>query len=160
VVTPEQVTAYYMRKVKKFYENANILSNDIVISVPSYFTNAERQAMLDAADIAGLKCIRLINESTAVALSYGFFRRPDIQEKENRVVAFVDLGHSKLTVTIASFEKSKMKILVHNSDRNIGARNFDYLLVDKLGEEFAKKYGSDPRKNVRARLRMLDVIEK
>jgi heat shock protein 4 len=116
--------------------------------------------MLDAADIAGLKCIRLINESTAVALSYGFFRRPDIQEKENRVVAFVDLGHSKLTVTIASFEKSKMKILVHNSDRNIGARNFDYLLVDKLGEEFAKKYGSDPRKNVRARLRMLDVIEK
>lgn len=53
-----------------------------------------------------------------------------------------------------------MKIIIHNSDRNIGARNFDYLLVDKLGEAFTKKVGSDPRKNVRARLRMLDVIEK
>lgn len=160
VLTPEQAVAYYLRKVKKFYENSNILSNDIVISVPSYFTNAERQAMLDASEIAGLKCIRLINESTAVALSYGFFRRPELKDGEPRVVAFVDLGHSKLTVTIASFEKSKMKILVHNSDRNLGARNFDYLLVDRLGEEFSKKFGADPRKNVRARLRMLDVIEK
>jgi molecular chaperone DnaK (HSP70) len=65
-----------------------------------------------------------------------------------------------LTVTIASFLKGKMKIIVHNSDRNLGARNFDYLLVDILGEEFAKKYGVDPRKNIRARLRMLDIIEK
>ena len=160
VLTPEQVTAFYLRKVKKFYESANILSNDIVISVPAYFSNAERQAMLDAAEIAGLKCIRLVNESTAVALSYGFFRRPELKDGEPRVVAFVDLGHSKLTVTVASFEKSKMKILVHNSDRNLGARNFDFLLVDRLGEEFAKKHGADPRKNVRARLRMLDVIEK
>ena len=160
VVTPEQIYAYYLKKVKKFYEIANILSNDIVISVPSYYSNAERQSVLDAADIAGLKCIRLINESTATALNYGFFRRPDLDEKNPRVVAFVDLGHSKLTVTIASFLKGKMKIIIHNSDRNIGARNFDYLLVDKLGEAFTKKVGSDPRKNVRARLRMLDVIEK
>ncbi len=116
--------------------------------------------MLDASEIAGLKCIRLVNESTAIALNYGFFRRPDLDEKVARNVAFVDLGHSKLTVTIVSFLKGKMKIIIHNSDRNIGARNFDYLLVDQLGEEFTKKVGSDPRKNIRARLRMLDVIEK
>lgn len=53
-----------------------------------------------------------------------------------------------------------MKILCHHSDRNLGARNIDDLLVDILGGEFAKKYGVDPRKNARARLRMLDVIEK
>lgn len=152
--------AYYFRKIKTFYENANILSNDLVFSVPAYYSNAERQSVLDAAEIAGLKCIRLLNESTAVALNYGFFRKPDLSEKDPRIVAFVDFGHSKLTVTIASFLKGKMKIIVHNSDRNLGARNFDYLLVDILGEEFNKKYGVDPRKNIRARLRMLDVIEK
>lgn len=53
-----------------------------------------------------------------------------------------------------------MKILCHHSDRNLGARNMDYLLLEKLGEEFTKKYGVDPRKQVRSRLRMLDIIEK
>ena len=152
--------AYYFKKIKIYYENANILSNDIVISVPSYYSNSERQAVLDAAEIANLKCIRLINESTAIALNYGFFRKADLPEKDPRNVVFVDLGHSKLTVTIASFLKGKMRIIVHNSDRNLGARNMDNLLVDILGEEFTKKVGSDPRKNVRCRLRMLDFIEK
>jgi heat shock protein 4 len=159
-VTPEQVLGYYFRKIKKFFEHSYILSNDIVISVPSYYSNAERQAVLDAAEIGGLKCIRLINESTAVALNYGFFRKQDLPDKDPRYVAFVDLGHSKLTVTIASFLKGKMRIVIHSSDRNLGARNMDYLLVEKLGAEFAKKVGSDPRKNIRCRLRMLDVIEK
>ena len=150
-----------MKKLKTFYELANIQTKDIVLSVPSYFSNVERQAVLDAAEIAHLKCIRLINESTAVALTYGFFRRPDLPEKgDPRNVVFVDLGHSKLTVTVASFLAGKMKIICHHSDRNFGARNFDNLLVEKLGEEFNKKYGADPRKNVRARLRMLDAIEK
>lgn len=110
------------------------MSNDIVITVPSYFSNAERQAVLDAAEVANIKCLRLINESTAIALNYGFFRRSDLHEKDARIVAFVDLGHSKCTVTIASFIKGKMRIIIHKSDRNIGARNFDYLLVDILGE--------------------------
>jgi heat shock protein 4 len=65
-----------------------------------------------------------------------------------------------MTVTIASFIKGKMHIVIHKSDRNIGARGMDYELVEKLGEEFTKKYGADPRKNIRARLRMLDIIEK
>jgi heat shock protein 4 len=82
----------------------------------------ERQAYLDAAEIAGLKTLRLINESTAIALNYGFFRKTDLPDKDPRYVAFVDLGHSKLTVTIASFLKGKMRIVVHKSDRNLGAR--------------------------------------
>lgn len=94
-------------------------------------------------------------------MTYGFFRKPDLPEKgEPRNVVFVDFGHSKLTVTIASFLAGKMRIICHHSDRNLGGRNIDYLLVDKLGEEFAKKVGADPRRNLRARLRMLDVIEK
>ncbi len=128
--------------------------------MPSYFGNVERQGVLDAAEIAGLKCIRLINESTAIALNYGFFRKADLPDKDPRYVAFVDLGHSKTTVTIASFIKGKTRVVIHKSDRNLGARNMDALLVDKLGEEFTKKYGADPRKNIRCRLRMLDAIEK
>lgn len=73
---------------------------------------------------------------------------------------FVDLGHNKLTVTIASFLAGKLRIICHKSDRNIGARNMDYIILEKIGEEFNKKYGCDPRKNVRCRLRMLDSIEK
>lgn len=160
IVTPEQVLAYYLKKTKTFFENSGIQGNDLVITCPSYYSNVERQAVLDAAEIAGLKCIRLINESTAIALNYGFFRKADLPDKDPRYVVFVDLGHSKLTVTIASFIKGKMQIVVHKSDRNIGARGMDYELVEKLGEDFTKKYSADPRKNVRARLRMLDVIEK
>jgi len=123
--------------MKTFFEHANIQSKDIVISVPSYFSNVERQAVLDAAEIADLKCIRLINEATAVALTYGFFRKPDLPATgDPRYVVFVDLGHSKLTITVASFFSTKMSILCHHSDRNLGARNMDYVLVDKLSEEF------------------------
>jgi len=152
--------------VKTFFETSGISTNEIVLSVPSYFSNVERQGVLDAADIAGIKCIRLLNESTAIALNYGFFRKADLPDKDPRYVVFVDLGHSKLSVTIASFIKGKMRIVVHKNDRNLGARNMDYLLLLRvywpklLGEEFTKKVGSDPRKNIRARLRMLDVIEK
>lgn len=116
--------------------------------------------MLDAAEIAGFKCIRLLNEGTAAALTYGFFKKADLPKDSDKYVAFVDLGHSKTTVTVVAFRQGEMKILASHSDRNVGARNIDYMLVDKYGEQFAKKYDCDPRKNVRARLRMLDAIEK
>lgn len=113
ILTPEQVLAFFMKKLKEFYVIAGINSTEIVFSVPSYFSNVERQAVQDASDIAGLKCIRIINESTAVALSYGFFRKADLPDKDPRYVVFFDLGHSKLTITFASFIKSKLKIVIH-----------------------------------------------
>ena len=157
---PEQVMGFYLKKVKTYFEKAGMNSKEIVISVPSYATNAERQAYLDAAEIAGIKCVRLINEGTATALTYGFFRSKDLDEKVERIVAFVDFGHSKLTVTFASFLRGKMKILSTYSNKNLGARNIDFLLFDVLGGNFAKKYGCDPRPNLRCRLRLLDSIEK
>lgn len=135
-------------------------SKEIVLSCPNYATNGERQAYLDAADIAGINCIRLINEGTATALTYGFFRKGDLDAEKERIVAFVDFGHSKLSVTYASFVKTKMKILGTYSNKNLGARQIDYQLFELLGGEFAKKYGCDPRNNLRCRLRLLDSIEK
>ena len=104
MLTPEQVLAYYLKRTKKNFELANISTKDIVVSVPSYFSNVERQAVLDSCEIAHYKCIRLINESTAVCLNYGFFRKSDLPEKgDPRNVVFVDFGHSKLTVTVGAF---------------------------------------------------------
>jgi molecular chaperone DnaK (HSP70) len=101
--TVEQVIGFYMVKLKKYFEKADIKSKDLVVSVPSYCSNVERQCLLDAAEIAGLNCLRVINESTAIALQYGFFRKRDFDAKLQKTVAFVDFGHSKTTVTIASF---------------------------------------------------------
>lgn len=156
----EQIVAFYLTKLKKFYENNDIKCKDVVLSVPSYWSNAERQALLDATEIAGLKCLRLINESTAIALQYGFFRKKDLDAKEERRVAFVDFGHSKTTVTIASFIQGKTKIICHKSDRNLGGRDLDWAILEAIGGEFAKKTGADPRKNPRCILRMLEAIEK
>lgn len=78
----------------------------MVISVPSYFTEFERKSLLDAAKIADVDVIRLFNESSAVALGYGIFRKADLT-KDARNVVFVDMGHSKLSAFCASFTKDK-----------------------------------------------------
>lgn len=160
VFTPEQIMGFYLKKARTFFEQAGMKSNEIVISVPTYASNAERQAYLDAAEIAGIKCVRLINESTATALTYGFFRKNDLDAAQPRKVVFVDYGHSKLTCTYAQFLPGKMKVLYTYSNRNMGARQIDFQLFDLLGGEFAKKFGCDPRPNTRCRLRLLDSIEK
>lgn len=151
---------FFLKKSMTYFEAAGMKSKDIVISVPPYATNSERQAYLDAAEIADIKCIRLVNESTATALTYGFFRKAELDEKIVRNVVFVDFGHSKLSCTFAQFLKGKMKILYTFSDRNLGARKIDYALFELLAVEFQKKHGCDPRESPRARLRLLDSIEK
>ena len=156
----EQVMAYYLIKMKRFYELSEIACKELVLTIPSYCSNVERQALLDAAKIAGLKVQRVINESTAVALQYGFFRKRDLDPKNERIVAFVDLGHSKCTVSIASFTQGQTKILCHRSDRNLGAREWDYEITKVLAAEFEKKYGDDPMENKRCVLRLLEAVEK
>ena len=160
VLTPEQVLACFLRKAKAYFEKEGMMGNEMVISVPTYASNVERQAYLDAAEIAGIKCVSLINESTATALTYGFFRKDDLNAKKPRIVAFVDFGHSKLTITYCSFVPGKTKIIMSHSNRNLGARKIDFMLFDIFAAEFAKKYGCDPREDKRCRLRMLDAIEK
>ena len=152
--------AFYLRKLHEFYVKAEAPTKDIVLTIPSYCSNTERQSLVDAAEIAGFKCLRVINESTAIAYNYGFFRKNDLSTDSERVVAFVDMGHSKTTVTIAGFKQKECRIITHRSDRNLGGRDLDYAIMQKVGEEFMKKYGDDPRENVRCRLRMLETIEK
>jgi molecular chaperone DnaK (HSP70) len=85
--------------------------SEAVLSVPSYYTEMERKAFLDAASMINLKVLKLMNESSAIALSYGIFRKAELDETAPKHVVFVDFGHSKLEAFVASFTKGKAKIV-------------------------------------------------
>jgi len=156
---PEQVYGAFLSKLKTFFARHED-KTDVVIAVPPYYSAVERQAVLDACRIGNVNCLKLVNDNTAIAVSYGFFWRKDFKDNEATNVAFVDVGHAKTTVTIASFTQKKVKIISHKSSRNLGARNFDASILNKVGEEFFLKYKVDPWTNPKSRIRMLDTIEK
>ncbi|XP_075972848.1 heat shock protein 70Cb isoform X2 [Anticarsia gemmatalis] len=162
VFSPEQITAMLFTKLKDIAATAlQTPINDCVISVPSYFTNAERNALLDAAGIAGLNVLRLMNETTATALAYGIYKQdlPAPEEKPKNVV-FVDFGHSSLQVSACAFNKGKLRVLATSSDPQCGGRDIDMALAEHFCQEFITKYKLDARKNQRAFLRLLQEVEK
>uniref|UniRef100_A0A3B5AE78 Heat shock protein family A (Hsp70) member 4 like n=1 Tax=Stegastes partitus TaxID=144197 RepID=A0A3B5AE78_9TELE len=162
VFTVEQITGMLLTKLKETSESA--LKKpvvDCVISVPSFFTDAERRSVFDATQIAGLNCLRLINDTTAVALAYGIYKQdlPTPEERPRNVV-FVDMGHSSFQVSITAFNKGKLKVLATAFDPYLGGRNFDEVLVDYFCEEFKGKYKLNVRDNPRALLRLHQECEK
>ena len=99
--TPEQVVAILLKDLKRIAEEEQgSVVTDCVISVPVFFTEAQRYAMLSASNLAGLKCLRLMNEPTATALAYGIFKT-DLPEEVPVNVAFVDVGNASLQVRAA-----------------------------------------------------------
>lgn len=161
VFSPEQLTAMLFTKLKDTSAAAlQTQINDCVITVPFYYTNAERKALLDAAQIAGLNVLRLMNETSATALSYGFYRTDLPAENEkSRNVIFVDCGHSSIQVSACAFNKSKLKMLAAASDQ-LGGRDFDHYLAEHISNEFITKYKIDPRTNKRAWVRLCAEVEK
>lgn len=159
--SPEQLTAMLFTKLKETSETAlQAQVNDCVIACPIFFTNAERQALLNAANIADLNVLRLINETTAVALSYGFYKQdlPAIDEKPRNVI-FVDFGNASLQVSAVAFNKGKLKMICSAWDQ-IGGRDFDGILADKFAQDFQAKYKINAKTNPRAYLRLLAEVEK
>ncbi|KAJ7405138.1 Heat shock 70 kDa protein 4L [Willisornis vidua] len=158
----EQITGMLLAKLKETSESAlKKPVADCVISVPSFFTDAERRSVMAAAQIAGLNCLKLMNETTAVALAYGIYKQdlPALEEKPRNVV-FVDMGHSAYQVTICAFNKGKLKVLATTFDPFVGGRNFDEALVDYFSEEFRTKYKLNVKENARALLRLYQECEK
>lgn len=162
VFSPEQLTAMLFTKLK---ESATIALqtpiNDCVISVPGYFTNAERNALLDAASIAGLNVLRLMNETTATALAYGIYKQdlPAPEEKPKNVV-FVDFGHSSLQVSACAFNKGKLRVLATSTDPQCGGRDIDMALAEYFCQDIFSRLKLDAKKNQRAFLRLLQEVEK
>ncbi|XP_051171051.1 97 kDa heat shock protein isoform X2 [Leptopilina boulardi] len=162
VFSPEQITAMLFTKLKDISETAlQTVVNDCVISVPSYFTQAERQALLDAARIAGLNVLRLFNETTATALCYGIYKQdlPTVDTAPRNVV-FVDCGYASLQVSICAFHKGKLKMLASASDSQLGGRDIDTILAEYFCKDFLSRYKIDAHNNPRAYLRLLTEVEK
>lgn len=108
-MTPEQVLASYFTELSKIVQFNNLDEKLIMVAVPSYFTQKERKSVLAAAQIANLKNIELVNESAAMGLDYGAFKKNEMGEGKN--VLFVDFGHSKLSASLIKFTNSDMEIL-------------------------------------------------
>jgi len=161
-LTCEQIMGMYMTYLKSIAEmNLNTKVVDCVISVPSFMTDTERRAMLDASQIAGLNCLKLMNDTTAVALTYGLYNSnlPELTEKPH-VVVFVDMGFSQIQVSAVAFNKGKLRMLATVFDNNLGGRDFDRVLLDYFQKDFLAKYKLDAYSNTRARLRLRAECEK
>ncbi|RKO96376.1 heat shock protein 70, partial [Caulochytrium protostelioides] len=161
-----QLAAMFFGKVKEFTAaEINLPVTDAVISVPGWYTDHQRRALLDACNIAGINCLRLMNELTASALGYGITKLdlPDTTLDANakpRNVVFVDMGHSNFQVSVVSFVKGKLVVKGTAYDRNLGGRDLDELICQHFIKEFDAKYKMDIVSNPRAVFRLRAQCEK
>ena len=160
--TPVQLTAMLFTKLKDTADAAlQTKVKDVVISVPVYYTDRQRHAMLDAAAIAGLNVLKLMNDTTATALAYGIYKQdlPAPEEKPRNVV-FVDCGHTGIQAAACSFNKGKLVMQSCAYDRSCGGRAFNEVLAKKFAEDFKGKYKVDAFTNVKAMLKLISESEK
>lgn len=158
--TPERLVAMILSDLKTIAEaDHGAKVTDAVVSIPVFFTDPQRRAMLDACQIAGLNTMRLMHETTATALAYGIFKTAEFGDDPHNVV-FVDVGHSALQVCVVRFTKSQLKVLATGFDRNLGGNEFDKAMFEHFCEEFQGKHKIDVKSNARASLRLRIAIEK
>ncbi|PHH69721.1 hypothetical protein CDD80_6552 [Ophiocordyceps camponoti-rufipedis] len=160
--TSTQLVAMFLSKIKQTAANELKLPvSDLCMSVPPWFTDIHRRALLDAAEIAGLKLLRLMNDTTAAALGWGITKLdlPGPEERPRRV-CFVDIGHSNYTCSVIEFKKGELSVKATAWDRNFGGRDFDKALVDHLAKEFKIKYKVDIYSHGRAMARTIAAAEK
>jgi molecular chaperone DnaK len=155
--TPQQLSAFLLQKVKRDAEA--FLGDKVekaVITVPAYFNDNQRQATKDAGAIAGLEVVRLVNEPTAAALSYGL----DKTGKEQKILVF-DLGGGTLDVTIMEMgAEGTSQVLSTSGDTQLGGTDMDNALIDYIAGEFKKETGVDVRKDAMAMQRVREASEK
>ncbi|EON69231.1 hsp88-like protein [Coniosporium apollinis CBS 100218] len=160
--TATQLIAMFLSKIRLTASaELKLPVSDVVLSCPAWYTDAQRRSLLDATEVAGLKCLRLMNETTATALGYGITKTdlPGAEEKPRRV-AFIDIGHSNYTCSVVEFRKGEVTVKSTAYDRHFGGRNVDKALVDHFAAEFKEKYKIDIKSNAKARLRVAQACEK
>ncbi|RAL66124.1 hypothetical protein DID88_005795 [Monilinia fructigena] len=160
--TATQLVAMYLSKIKQTASvELKLPVSDMVMSVPAWFTDVQRRSLMDAAEISGLKLLRLMNDTTAAALGYGITKLdlPGPEEKPRRV-AFIDIGHSNYTVSIVEFRKGELTVKSTAYDRHFGGRDFDKALVEHFATEFKEKYKIDIKSNPKAMVRVAAAAEK
>jgi molecular chaperone DnaK len=154
--TPQQISAFILQKIKRDAEaHLGVPVKKVVITVPAYFNDNQRQATKDAGTIAGLEVVRIINEPTAAALAYGL----DKSEKEQKIMVF-DLGGGTLDVTIMDFGDGVFEVVSTNGDTQLGGTDMDNSLVDYVVGEFKAEHGIDLSKDRMAVQRIREAVEK
>ena len=153
--SPSQVSAFILQKMKETAES--FLGEPVeqaVITVPAYFNDAQRQATKDAGKIAGLDVLRIINEPTAAALSYG------LEKQDGKTIAVFDLGGGTFDVSVLEIGDGVFEVKSTNGDTFLGGEDFDMRLVGYLADEFKKENGIDLRNDKLALQRLKEAAEK
>ena len=153
--TPEQLSAFLMQKIKR--DGEAFLGEPVtkaVVTVPAYFDDNQRSATKDAAGIAGLEVIRLVNEPTAAALAYGL----DRLGQELRI-AVIDFGGGTLDVTIMEFGKGVFEVKATSGDTQLGGTDMNQRIFESLADRFVLATGVDVRRDRAATARLLEAAE-
>ena len=154
--TPQEISARILQKLKRDAEAyLGETVTDAVITVPAYFSDAERQATKEAGEIAGLNVLRIINEPTAAALAYGL----DKADQEQTILVF-DLGGGTFDVSLLEIGDGVVEVKATAGDNHLGGDDWDQALVDYLVQTFGSKNGIDLTKDKMAMQRIREAAEK
>ncbi len=151
---PQEISAFILKKLKEVAEAAKGEKFErTVITVPAYFNEVQRQATLEAGEIAGFKVERIINEPTAAALAYGMDKVEDL-----RVLAY-DLGGGTFDVSVIDLSEGVVDVRSTAGDNHLGGDDIDRLLAEMLAEEFSQEHGIDLKKQSQAWARLIRASE-
>ena len=152
---PEEISSMVLGKMKDVaegYLGGKVAS--AVVTVPAYFNDAQRQATKDACQIAGMECLRIINEPTAAAIAYG------LDKSEEKNILIYDIGGGTFDVSILSIDDGIFEVKATAGDTHLGGEDFDMRLVSFCQDEFKRKHKKDISKNNRARRRLHSACER
>jgi len=153
--TPEEVSAMILQKIKAdAEEKLGEKIEEVVITVPAYFNDAQRNATKVAGEIAGLKVRRIINEPTAAALAYGF------DKKQGQQILVYDLGGGTFDVSVLDVSEDTVEVKSTNGDTHLGGDDFDRVIIEWILAEFKKQEGVDLSRDALAMQRVKDAAER
>ncbi|MFH0830589.1 MAG: molecular chaperone DnaK [Parcubacteria group bacterium] len=153
--SPQEISAMVLQKLKHdAEEHLGESLSDVVITVPAYFDDSQRQATKDAGKIAGLNVRRIINEPTAAALAYG------LNKKKNEKIVVYDLGGGTFDVSVLEVGDNTVEVKATSGDTHLGGDDFDQVLIDWMVQEFKKEQGIDLSQDELALQRLKESAEK